>query len=114
MNRNISICFIVLSFIVIILLTLSIRSEENKFAETTTEYNETETVIQVDNENEYYKYIIKCVDSRLEVYMNDNTLFMETGILYDELPEEIKQKIETGLPIMDDEQLYDFLESYSS
>ena len=46
--------------------------------------------------------------------MNDDTLFMETGILYDELPEEIKQKIETGFPVMDDEQLYDFLESYSS
>lgn len=114
MNRNISICFIVLSIIVIILLTLSIRNEETKFVESTTEYNETETVIQVDNETEYYKYIIKCVDSRLEVYMNDDTLFMETGILYDELPEEIKQKIETGFPVMDDEQLYDFLESYSS
>lgn len=114
MNRNISICFIVLSMIVIIFLTISIRNEETKLAEPTTEYNETETVIQVDNENEYYKYIIKCVDSRLEVYMNDNSLFMETGILYDELPEEIKQKIETGLPIMDEEQLYDFLESYSS
>ena len=114
MNRNISICFIVLSMIVIIFLTISIRNEETKLAEPTTEYNETETVIQVDNETEYYKYIIKCVDSRLEVYMNDNSLFMETGILYDELPEEIKQKIETGLPIMDDEQLYDFLESYSS
>ena len=114
MNRNISICFIVLSMIVIIFLTISIRNEETKLAEPTTEYNETETVIQVDNENEYYKYIIKCVDSRLEVYMNDNSLFMETGILYDELPEEIKQKIKTGLPIMDDEQLYDFLESYSS
>ena len=58
MNRNISICFIVLSFIVIILLTLSIRNEETKLVEPTTEYNETETVIQVDNENEYYKYII--------------------------------------------------------
>ena len=46
--------------------------------------------------------------------MNDNSLFMETVILYDELPEEIKQNIETGLPIMDEEQLYDFLESYSS
>ena len=54
MNRNISICFIVLSFIVIILLTLSIRSEDNKLAETTTEYNETDAVIQVDNETEYY------------------------------------------------------------
>ena len=114
MNRNISICFIVLSMIVIIFLTISIRNEETKLAEPTTEYNETEAVIQVDNETEYYKYIIKCVDSRLEVYMNDNSLFMETGILYDELPEELKQKIDTGLPIMDDEQLYDFLESYSS
>ena len=114
MNRNISICFIVLSMIVIIFLTISIRNEETKLVESTTEYSETEAVIQVDNETEYYKYIIKCVDSRLEVYMNDNSLFMETGILYDELPEEIKQKIETGLPIMDEEQLYDFLESYSS
>ena len=39
---------------------------------------------------------------------------MESGISYDELPDQIKSQIDEGLKIKDDKQLYDFLESYSS
>lgn len=115
MNRSMSICFIVLAVIVIILLTLHIRKEEKMLAEPpATEYEETEKVIQVNNESEYYEYIIKCIDKRLEVFREDGTVFMESGISYDELPDRIKSQIDEGLKIKDDEQLYDFLENYSS
>ncbi len=115
MNRSMSICFIVLSIVVIILLTLHIRKEEKIMVKPqTTEYEETEKAIQVNNESQYYEYVIKCIDKRLEVFKNDGTIYMESGISYDELPDQIKSQIDEGLRIKDDEQLYDFLESYSS
>lgn len=115
MNRNISICFIILSITIIVILTIQIKSEEKEIvSDYTTEYEEEERFIQVNGINEYYKYEIRCVDMRLEVFLEDGSLYMETGINYDDLPDETRQKIDKGLKFKDDIELYDFLESYSS
>ena len=51
----------------------------------------------------------------MAVYAADRkTRYSTTGILLDELPEELRQEIQQGKVIESEEQLYNFLESYSS
>ena len=40
--------------------------------------------------------------------------FFDTGVYYNELPEDIKSKINNGFGFETESELYDFLESYSS
>ena len=52
---------------------------------------------------------------RLTVYESDSiTVFMETDILVEELPEDMREQLKLGIGICTQEELYDFLESYSS
>ena len=54
-------------------------------------------------------------DGSVAVYEADRkTRYSTTGILLDELPEELRQEIQQGKVIESEEQLYNFLESYSS
>ena len=54
-------------------------------------------------------------DGFVAVYEADRkTRYSTTGILLDELPEELGQEIQQGKVIESEEQLYNFLESYSS
>lgn len=54
-------------------------------------------------------------DGFVAVYEADRkTRYSTTGILLDELPEELQQEIRQGKVVEGDEQLYNFLESYSS
>ena len=54
-------------------------------------------------------------DGFVAVYEADRkTRYSTTGILLDELPEELRQEIQQGKVIESEEQLYNFLESYSS
>lgn len=54
-------------------------------------------------------------DGFVAVYEADRkTRYSTTGILLDELPEELQQEIQQGKVIDSEEQLYNFLESYSS
>ena len=54
-------------------------------------------------------------DGFVAVYEADRkTRYSTTGILLDELPEELQQEIQQGKVIESEEQLYNFLESYSS
>ena len=64
---------------------------------------------------EYYAYIIFERDGRLSVYYGDNeTLYMETGILKEYLPEELREELKVGIRFATQDELFDFLESYSS
>ena len=47
-------------------------------------------------------------------YFQGGHLYDETNILVDDLPKDIQEKISNGIPIKNFEQLYDFLENYSS
>ena len=71
--------------------------------------------VETNKEVTYYKYMIYQDGERLTVYESDSiTVFMETDILVDELPEDMREQLNLGIGICTEEELYDFLESYSS
>ena len=60
-------------------------------------------------------FYLAVFDHQVIVYEEDqNTIFMRTGILMEDLPEEVQLKIIAGLTLETEEELYNFLESYSS
>lgn len=62
------------------------------------------------------EFILRMVDNYVIVYRTDNPeeSFMSTGIAMNELPVETQTEILNGKEIMDEEELYFFLESHSS
>lgn len=92
--------------------------------------NETETrenSIQTENDiskeesitisQEYIScmFYIKEEYGRLVVYENKNhNVYMETSIETSTLPEDVKEKLKSGIYFQTEAELYDFLESYSS
>lgn len=64
---------------------------------------------------EPYEYILKEENGFVVVYHADQkTLYASTGILVSELPKELQKEILEGKYIGSEEQLYNFLENYSS
>ena len=64
---------------------------------------------------EPYAYIIKQKDGILVAYKSDGiTEFFETNIRIRDLNEDMVKKLENGIRFSDDQELYAFLESYSS
>lgn len=64
---------------------------------------------------ESYAYVIKQKDGILVVYQSDGiTEFFETNIRIRDLNEDMVKKLENGIRFSDDQELYAFLESYSS
>jgi outer membrane usher protein FimD/PapC len=62
-----------------------------------------------------YKYIIFSEDGELVVYYADNTtVFFHSGIREESLPEELKERLWAGISFASEEELYEFLENYSS
>lgn len=60
-------------------------------------------------------YFIKEKDGRLVVYLSKTQeIYMETSIESETLPDDVKEKLETGIFFENEEDLYGFLESYSS
>lgn len=54
-------------------------------------------------------------DNEVVVYLEDqSTIYINTGIALDSLPEKIQMQIMDMLSVPDEETLYDFLETYSS
>lgn len=122
MKRQMSIC-IFLAIIVIILTLLYIKfyneSGRNQTDDTTAPIeNSTENNTQsLTSSNEYstYYFYAKNDNGRISVYdVKTQTLYMETGIEVEFLPEELQQELESGIYFKTEEELYDFLESYSS
>lgn len=62
------------------------------------------------------EFILRMADGHVMVYRSGNMeeIFMSTGILIEELPTETKKEILAGKTIADEQELYFFLESYSS
>lgn len=62
------------------------------------------------------EFILRTVDNYVTVYRKDNPdeCFMTTGIALDELPAGTQAEILNGKEIMNEEDLYFFLESHSS
>lgn len=54
-------------------------------------------------------------DNEVVVYLEDqSTIYINTGIALDSLPEKIQMQVMDMLSVPDEETLYDFLETYSS
>lgn len=60
------------------------------------------------------EFHIRIHQNKVIVYLPDGNVYETTDILWDELPMDIQKKIETGLVLYSKQELYNFLESYSS
>lgn len=124
MKSKISICFLT---IVVILLALVMIEKINtqKAADKAAiiaqsnendkeEKNKKESLL-TSNEAKNAKYCIKNDFGMLSVYNGSaSEKYFDTGVYFEELPEEIKNKVTNGLYFFNETDLYDFLESYSS
>ncbi len=64
---------------------------------------------------EPYAYVLLAEDGYVTVYLADReTYFSATGIPLERLPEELQREIAEGKFIKGEEELYSFLENYSS
>lgn len=122
MKRQLSIC-ICLSITLILFGIFFIKSqnEDNQknleldYSNTQTETNEKTQSITSSNEYKNYYFYAKNEDGHIFIYdIKSQTLYMETGIETDSLPLEIQENLEAGIYFENEEQLYSFLESYSS
>lgn len=63
----------------------------------------------------YAKYFLAEQEGKVVIYHSDKkTLCYETSIRVDHLPQEMKQAVKEGIAVETEEQLYEFLENYSS
>ena len=78
------------------------------------EKNEKESLL-TSNEAKNAKYCIKNDSGMLSVYnATASEKYFDTGVYFEELPDEAKNKVTNGLYFFNETDLYDFLESYSS
>lgn len=93
----------------------SVLQKEKKAELQTKEIKEeqvAETSTKAETENEY---VIINENGYLTVYKNDRkTIYFRTAISYEELNSELQKQIEDGFWIKNTQELYDFLENYSS
>lgn len=79
------------------------------------EAEEVQPIIESASMTKPYKYLVLNDEGYLSVYMNDtDTLYMYTDIKTSELPAELQEEVQHGKPFGELEELYRFLESYSS
>lgn len=125
MKSKISICFLT---IVVILLALVMIEKINtqraadKAAIIIAQRNENDKEeknekgsLLTSNEAKNAKYCIKNDSGMLSVYNGTaSEKYFDTGVYFEELPDEAKNKVTNGLYFFNETDLYDFLESYSS
>ena len=121
MKSKISICFLTIVVILLALVMIekintqraadkaAIIAQSNK-----NEKNEKESLL-TSNEAKNAKYCIKNDSGMLSVYnATASEKYFDTGVYFEELPDEAKNKVTNGLYFFNETDLYDFLESYSS
>jgi hypothetical protein len=118
MKRQISIS-IILAILVIALAWLYIKfsndTQLNDKGVLTKEQNETENAIEISQTYISYPYYIKDDNGRLVVYeAKTQNIYAQTGIETNTLPAEIQLHLDVGIFFENEEDLYNFLESYSS
>lgn len=80
----------------------------------TEEDREEETVESMKDMAEE-RYYLKLHDDYLAVYHSDtDQIYFETGLQLSDLPQDLQEKAETGITFSNLEELYSFLENYSS
>lgn len=118
-------------FLCYFIIKSNYKENEEKYVEVprdglidTAEYEPPETFnTEVTSEEPYiefeevtdFAYYMTCVDGYVTVLYPDlNTIFFETGIYIDDLPYEIRESIVEGRIMNSVEEIYNFLESYTS
>ena len=76
---------------------------------------DTEDAIIINKEYVTYYFYLKNDEGSVCVYdVKTQTLYMDTGIKAKSLPTEIQHELESGIFFATEEELFDFLENYSS
>ena len=69
----------------------------------------------VSRENENYEFVLRNYHNYVTVYtLPEDTLYEYTDVILDVLPEETKEEIRQGKYLRNEEELYNFLENYTS
>lgn len=124
MKSKIGICFLTIVIILLGLVTIekinTQRAADKAAAiaqskDKDNEANDQKTSLQTSNEAKNASYCIKNDSGMLSVYNGSaSEKYFDTGVYFEELPEEVKNKVTNGLYFFNETDLYDFLESYSS
>ena len=123
MKRQISICIILTTIGVVLgMLYIKINNDSTvnppqNSTENSTMSTEEKSTNSITSSNEYvnYYFCAKNDNGRVSIYdVKTQSLYMETGIEISLLPEDIQRELEVGIYFKTDEELFDFLESYSS
>ena len=129
MKSKISICFLTIFIILLALVTIekintqraadnaaiiAQSKDKDKDAKYKEEKDKKES-LQTSNEAKNARYCIINDSGMLSVYNGAaSEKYFDTGVYFEELPEEVKNKVTNGLYFFNETDLYDFLESYSS
>lgn len=107
--------------IALALLYIKIYNETDKRSKPETEemtQTESETNSQsITSSHTYVTYYFYAIEEEGHISIYDiktQTLYMETGIEIDALPDSLQTELRSGIYFENEEQLYSFLESYSS
>ena len=124
MKSKISICFLTIFIILLTLFTIEKINTQRAADEaaitaqskdTDKDANDKNESLQTSNEAKNASYCIKNDSGMLSVYNGAaNEKYFDTGVYFEELPDEVKNKVTNGLYFFNETDLYDFLESYSS
>ena len=117
MKRQISIS-IFLAILVIALTWLYIKfSNDTQLHDNgvLTKENSQENSLEISQEYVSFEYYVKDDNGRLVVYeAKTQAVYAQTGIETDTLPMELQANLDAGIFFQSEEDLYNFLESYSS
>lgn len=124
MKSKISICFLTIFIILLALFTIEKINTQRAADEAAItaqnkdmdkDANEKKQSLQTSNEAKNASYCIKNDSGMLSVYNGAaSEKYFDTGVYFEELPDEVKNKVTNGLYFFNETDLYDFLESYSS
>lgn len=124
MKSKIGICFLTIFIILLALFTIekintqraadqAAITAQNKDMDK--DANDKKQSLQTSNEAKNASYCIKNDSGMLSVYNGAaSEKYFDTGVYFEELPDEVKNKVTNGLYFFNETDLYDFLESYSS
>lgn len=91
------------------------KSLEEQEIQLQTEEMPEESAAEVSKEETPFEYVIVDEEGYLTVYRKDfKTVYLKTNISYWSLEKEMRERISQGYLIKDVQELYDFLENYSS
>ena len=129
MKSKIGICFLTIVIILLALVTIekintqraadntaiiAQSKDKDKDAKYKEEKDKKES-LQTSNEAKNARYCIINDSGMLSVYNGAaSEKYFDTGVYFEELPDEVKNKVLNGLYFFNETDLYDFLESYSS